>query len=46
MAETLSCNYYIWNSLYVKGLRTREEIELAFSKGILTLYERNKILQR
>lgn len=40
----MSFNHYIWKYLYQKGLRTADEVELAFQKGILTQAERDDIL--
>lgn len=41
---SFSFNYYIWKYLYNKELRTAEEVELAYQKGILTQAERDDIL--
>lgn len=40
----MSFNHYVWKYLYNKGLRTMEEVELAYQKGILTQAERDDIL--
>jgi len=40
----MSFNHYIWKYLFKKGLRSAEEVELAYQLGILTQAEKDDIL--